>query len=84
MSRPGLLSSIGKISAPSTPSKPMPLILDEEGRTVDSSGRTVQLSVKHSTAKVGDHNYVVLASYPGSSQFFNDAHRKTREPGKIH
>ena len=30
----------------------MPLILDEEGRTVDSSGRTVQLSVQHSTAKV--------------------------------
>ena len=26
----------------------------------------------------------IIASYPGSSQFFNDAHRKTREPGKIH
>ena len=25
-----------------------------------------------------------LASYSGSSQFFNDARRKTREPGKIH
>ena len=26
----------------------------------------------------------IIASYPGSSQFFNDARRKTREPGKIH
>ena len=25
-----------------------------------------------------------LASSPGSTQFFNDAHRKTREPGKIY
>ena len=25
-----------------------------------------------------------VASYPGSSQFFNDARRKMREPGKIH
>ena len=25
-----------------------------------------------------------LASYPGSSQFFDDARRKIREPGKIH
>lgn len=33
----------------------MPLILDEEGRTVDSSGRTVQLSIKHSTAQVLKH-----------------------------
>ena len=52
MSKPGLLSSIGKVAAPPMPSKPMPLILDEEGRTVDSSGRTVQLSIKHSTAQV--------------------------------
>ena len=27
---------------------------------------------------------LLLASYPGSSQFFSDARRKTREPGKIH
>ena len=52
MSTPGLLSSVGKVAVPAISSKPMPLILDEEGRTVDSSGRTVQLSVKHSTAKV--------------------------------
>lgn len=57
LSKPGLLSSIGKVTTgkaapPPMPSKPMPLILDEEGRTVDSSGRTVQLSVKHSTAQV--------------------------------
>ena len=52
MRKPSLLSSIGKVSTPLMPSKPMPLILDEEGRTVDSSGRTIQLSVKHSTAQV--------------------------------
>ena len=53
LSKPGLLSSIGKVAPPAAaPSKPMPLILDEEGRTVDSSGRTVQLSIKHSTAQV--------------------------------
>lgn len=53
LSKPGLLSSIGKVAAPpAMPSKPMPLILDDEGRTVDSSGRTVQLSIKHSTAQV--------------------------------
>ena len=28
--------------------------------------------------------YSVLALYPGSSLFFNDACRKTMEPGKIH
>ena len=27
---------------------------------------------------------VELASYPGSSQFFNDPRRKTREPSKSH
>ena len=28
--------------------------------------------------------HLFLALYPGSSQFFNVAHRKTREPGKIY
>ena len=27
---------------------------------------------------------LVLSSYPSSSQFFNDAHRKMREPGKVY
>ena len=30
------------------------------------------------------HPYIYIALSPGSSQFFNDARRKTREPGNIH
>ena len=34
------------------PSKPMPLILDEEGRVVDTTGRTVQPMMRQPTIKV--------------------------------
>ena len=37
---------------PTGPSKPMPLILDEEGRVVDTSGRSVQPVIRQPTIKV--------------------------------
>ena len=39
----------GKLTGPS---KPMPLILDDEGRVVDTSGRTIQPMMRQPTIKV--------------------------------
>ena len=47
-----LLSGMDFSGRPTGPSKPMPLILDEEGRVVDTSGRTVQPVIRQPTIKV--------------------------------
>ena len=47
MQQPGLLSGNKASSV-----KPTPLILDNEGRTVDNLGRAIQLSVRQPTLKV--------------------------------
>lgn len=47
--KPALLSTIGTGQPLAT--KPSPLILDSEGRTVDAAGRTIQLSQRQPTLK---------------------------------
>lgn len=47
--KPALLSTIGTGQPLAT--KPTPLILDSEGRTVDAAGRTIQLSQRQPTLK---------------------------------
>ncbi|KAL5469415.1 hypothetical protein EMCRGX_G030668 [Ephydatia muelleri] len=46
-----LTGSLGTAAQPLPPAKPTPLILDAEGRTVDSSGRAIQLSMRQPTLK---------------------------------
>ena len=45
----GMEMRVGKLTGPS---KPMPLILDDEGRVVDTSGRTIQPMMRQPTIKV--------------------------------
>lgn len=53
LNKPGLFSNVpGGTEKPQASSKPTPLILDQEGRTVDNLGRTIQLSVRQPTLKV--------------------------------
>ena len=44
----------------------------------------LSMSTHQHTNTFHDLYIIVPASYPGSAQFFNDACRKMREPGKIH
>lgn len=57
MAKPNLLAGPGSVAGLefnaklTVPSKPMPLILDEEGRVVDTTGRTVQPMMRQPTIK---------------------------------